>query len=144
MNNIIDQKQCIILWHFDDLKTSHVDPAVVFSVLADIDAKYGKISKMTITRGKVHKYLRITIDYSSPGKLIFSIIDYIGKILDNILEDMKGESATPAAHHLFDIAEDATKLLQADADIFHQFVAQLLYLSKMACPDIQLEQRTTA
>ena len=51
---------------------------------------------------------------------------------------MKGESATPAAHHLFDIAEDATKLLQADADILHQSVAQLLYLSKMACPDIQL------
>ena len=59
---------------------------------------------MTITRGKVHKYLGMTIDYSSPGKVIFSMIDYIGKILDYILEDMKGGSATPAAHHLFDIA----------------------------------------
>ena len=62
MNNIIDNKQYIILWHVDDLKTSHVDPAVVSSVLADIDAEYRKISKMTITRGKVHKYLGITID----------------------------------------------------------------------------------
>ena len=138
MNNIIDNKQCTILWHVDDLNKSHVYPAVVSSVLADIDAEYGKISKMTITRGKVHKYLGMTIDYSSPGNLIFSMIDYIGKILDNIPEDMKGESATPAAHHLFDIAEDATKLSQADADIFHHFVAQLLYLSNMAHPDIQI------
>ena len=104
MNKIIDRKQLTILWHVDDLKTSHVDPAVVSSVLADIDMEYGKIEKMTITRGKVHKYLGMTIDYSSPGKLIFSMTNYIGKIHDNIPEYMKGESATPAANHLFDIA----------------------------------------
>ena len=62
MNKIIDENQCTILWYVDDLKTSHVDPAVVSSVLADIDAEYGKISKMTITRGKVHKYLGMIID----------------------------------------------------------------------------------
>ena len=45
---------------------------------------------MTITRVKLHKYLRMTIDYSSPGKVIFLIIDYIGKILYNIPEDVKG------------------------------------------------------
>ena len=65
-------------------------------------------------------------------------IDYIGKNLDDIPEDTKGESATPAAHHLFDIAKDATKLSQADADLFDHFVAQILYLSKRARPDIQL------
>ena len=93
---------------------------------------------MTTTRGKVHKYLGMTIDYSSPGKEIFSRIDSIGKILDNIPEDMKDESATTATNHLFDISEDATKLSQADAYLFHHFVAQLLYLSKRARPDIQL------
>ena len=62
MNKIIDNKQCTILWHVYDLKTSHVDPAVFFSVLSDIDTEYGNISIMNITRGKVHKYLRMTID----------------------------------------------------------------------------------
>ena len=85
---------------------------------------------MTIMRGKLHKYLGMTIDYSSPGKLMFSMINYIGKILDNIPEDMKGVSATPAAYHLFYIAEDATKPSQAGADLFHHFVSQLLYLFK--------------
>ena len=51
---------------------------------------------------------------------------------------MKGESAPPAAHHLFDIAEDATKISQAEADLFHNFLTQLLYLSKSARPDIHL------
>ena len=103
MNKIIDNKQCTILWHVDDLNTSHVDPAVFPSVLADIDVEYGKIAKMTITRGKVHKYLRMTIDFSSPGKVIFSMINYIEKMLDDIPEDMKVKSATPSAHQLFDI-----------------------------------------
>ena len=84
MNKIIYIKQCTILWHVDDLKTSHVDPAVVSSVLSDIDAEYGKISKMTITRGKVHKYLGMTIDYYSPGKVILSVIYYIVNMIDNI------------------------------------------------------------
>ena len=86
----------------------------------------------------MHKYPGMTIDYSSPGKLILSMINYIGKIIEDIPEDMKGESATPAAHQNFDIAEDSTKLSQDDTDLFRHFLAQLLYLSKRARPDIQL------
>ena len=80
----------------------------------------------------------MTIDYSLPGKVILSMIKYIGKIIDDIPEDMKGESATPTSHHLFDIVEDATKLSQVDVDLFHHFLAQLIYLSKRERPDIQL------
>ena len=116
----------------------HVDSKMVSSVLADIDAKYGKIAKITITRGKIHKYLSMTTDYSLPWKLVFSMVDYIGKRLDGNPEDMKGESVTPSAHHFFDIAEDTTKLSQTNAELFHHFVAQLLYLSKRARPDIHL------
>ena len=74
MNKSIDIKQCTILWHVDDLKTAHVKPTIVSGVLADIDAEYGKIAKITITQGKVHKYVGMSIDYSSPGKVIFSMI----------------------------------------------------------------------
>ena len=45
MNIIIDEKKFTILWHVDDLKTSHFEPAVISSVLADIDVEYGKIFK---------------------------------------------------------------------------------------------------
>ena len=82
MNNIMDKKQCTIIWYINDLKTSHVDPAVISRFIADIDAESWKIAKMTIMRGKVHKHLGMTIDYYSPGKLIFSMK---GNILDDRL-----------------------------------------------------------
>ena len=56
---------------------------------------------MTITRVKIHKYLDMTINQSSTGKVIFSMFDLIVKMLDYIPEDMRGESATPAAHQIF-------------------------------------------
>ena len=61
------------------------------------------------------------------------------KNIDNIIEYIKGEYAATTAHHLFYIVEDSTKLSQADAYLCNHFVAQLLYLSKKARPDIQLE-----
>ena len=56
--------------------------------------------------------------------------DYIVNMIDDIPEDMRGESATPATHHLLGIADDAKKISQTDADLFCHFVTQLLYLSK--------------
>ena len=110
MKKIDYGKQCTIIWNVDNIKISHVDSNIVSSVLAYIDTEYGKISKMTITQVKIHKYLRMTIDYSLPGKVKFSIVNCIGNILNYTPEGMKGESSTPAAHHIFYIDKDATKL----------------------------------
>ena len=138
MNKIIDYKQCTVLWNDNDLKTSHVEPAVFFSILAEIDAEYGRITKMTIMWGNVHRYLRMTIYSSSTGKLIFLMVDYIGNMLDDIPEDMKGESATPDAYQIFDIAEDTTKLSRTDENVFHHFEARLLYILGRAHKNIHL------
>ena len=58
------------------------------------------------------------------------MVDYIGKMLNAIPEDVKWESATPYSHHIFDTSEDLTKLLQTDKDLFHHFLVQLFHLSK--------------
>ena len=60
---------------------------------------------MTITRGKIHKYIGITIDYSFTGKVILSMVSYIGKILNYIPKDMRGGSATLDAHHFLILRE---------------------------------------
>ena len=44
------------------------------------------------------------------------MVDYIGKMIYEIPEYMRGEYATPATHHLFDIEEDASELSQTDED----------------------------
>jgi hypothetical protein len=36
-NKLINAKQCTILWHVDDLKISHVDPAVVTDVINQLE-----------------------------------------------------------------------------------------------------------
>ena len=77
MSKIICDKQCTILWRDNDLNTSHVNPAVVYRILYDINVEYGIIVKMTITQGKVHKYLRINIDFYLPGNFILYMVDYI-------------------------------------------------------------------
>ena len=53
----------------------YVDSDIVSSVITDIDTENGKIEKMTITRGKIQKYLGVTIKYSLSGKLILYLAD---------------------------------------------------------------------
>ena len=91
INKIVNDKQFTILWHVGNLKMFHFDSEIFSRVFSDIDTGYGKIVKITIMRGKIHKYLGMNINYSFSGKLIFSIINYIGKIIYDILEYMKEE-----------------------------------------------------
>ena len=90
MNKIFKGKQCTIIWHIDDLKILHVETDIVSSVLSYIGVENINTEKKTITRCKIHKYLGMTIDYLSPGKVIFYLVSYIGKIISDTPEDMRG------------------------------------------------------
>jgi hypothetical protein len=137
MNNIIDGKQCTVLWHVDDLKISHVDPDVVSDIIAKLNGRYGKEEPMTVTRGKVHEYLGMTINYSIPGKVQFTMNQYIKEMLEEAPSDMNGIAITPAADHLFTVNNELTLLSTEDGETFHHLTAKLLHLSKRARPDIQ-------
>jgi hypothetical protein len=136
-NKIINGKQCTILWHVDDLKISHVDANVVTDVINLLESEFGKEAPLTKTRGKVHDYLGMTIDYSIPGKVKFTMVDYIKTMLDELPDDMSGTATTPAASHLFDVNESAEKLPAAIGNIYHHNAAKLLFLCKRARPDVQ-------
>jgi Reverse transcriptase (RNA-dependent DNA polymerase) len=137
VNKDIDGAQYTILWHVDDLKISHVDPGVVTNVIKQLEAEFGKEAPLTINRGKTHEYLGMTIDYSTPGKVKIGMVDYVRNMLDKLPEDMKGESATPAANHLFQVDNAAEKLSSDKSIMFHHNAAKLLFLCKRACPDVQ-------
>jgi hypothetical protein len=94
MNKIIDDKQCTILWHVDDLKISRVNPTVVTYMITQLQGTFGKEAPLTITCGKVHDYLDIFLDYSALGKVKFSMTDYIKKMLAYLPDAMNaGEAA---------------------------------------------------
>ena len=136
-NKIIDGKQCTILWHVDDLKISHVDPDVNTDIINMIDNEFGKEAPLTITRGRVHDYLGMTLDYSESGKVKIKMLDYVEKMLADLPDDMTGEAPTPAANHLFTVDDNQTKVDEQRAQFFHTYVAKALFLCKRARPDLQ-------
>ena len=80
---MINGKQCTIGWHVDDLKISHVDSEVVFyDILNMLDKRYGKEAPMVTTRGKIHDYLGMTLDYNINRKVQITMFEYIAKIIE--------------------------------------------------------------
>lgn len=130
-NKTINGKQCTVGWHVDDLKISHIDEAVVEDLVAALQTKYGVEEPLTVNRGKVHDYLGMRIDFSSPEKVEFAMTEYVDQLLAETPDDLfTGHPTTPAANHLFEINEDAPKLNEADAELFHHLTAKMLYLGK--------------
>ena len=61
---------------------------------------------MTVHCGKVHEYLGMDLDFSSPKVLTIGMIKYIKKILKEFPEEIKSVAATPAAEHLFKVCKE--------------------------------------
>ena len=80
-NRVIDGKQHTVMFHVDDLMSSHVDAKVNTEFLAWLNAVYGKHGEVKATRGMIHDYLGMTLDFSVKGKVIVSMKDYMRKLV---------------------------------------------------------------
>ena len=139
VNKTINGKQCTVGWHVDDLKISHHDSRVVDDILHALNERYGKESPLVITRGRVHEYLGMKMDFSKPGQVVLSMPEYIDSLIKETPSDLtKGASTTPAAGHLFTTNAEAQKLCDDQASEYHHLVAKLLYLAKRTRPDLLL------
>jgi hypothetical protein len=125
-NKMIDGEQCTVIWHVDNIRISHEDPKVVTAILALLEERYGRKAPLTITCGKEHDYLGMTLDYSKPGKVEILMNDYI-----------KGIAGTPLANHLFQVKDNAERLDKETVQLFHPNLAKLLFLCKLAPPNVQ-------
>jgi hypothetical protein len=137
VNKMIDDKQCTIIWHVDDLKLSHVKQSVLDDIADKLNSKYGEQAPLVVHCGKIHEYLGMTIDYSEDGKVKFMMHDYVQGILDETPADMAGFAVTPAASNLFTVRKDADNLDDERSETYHRITAKLLYLCKRARPDLQ-------
>ena len=80
-NKIVNGHQMTICWHVDDLKVSHKDDNAVTALAEKLAELYGP--NATVSRGKVHKYLGMDIDWASvPDTLIVSMIKYLYKVIE--------------------------------------------------------------
>jgi Reverse transcriptase (RNA-dependent DNA polymerase) len=137
MNKMINGCQCTVLWHVDDLKILHVDPEIETGVIGQLEEEFGAEAPLSKTRGKIHEYLGMMLNFTVPVTVKFTMTDYIKGMLEELPVDMDGKAATPAANHLFEISPKSLLLDGSKADMFHHNDAKLLFLCKQARSNIQ-------
>jgi hypothetical protein len=105
---------------------------------------------MKVARGKVHTYIGMTLDFTTPKMLkvtMFEFIDEIVEAWDKACNDLKDgytevfckqRIATAALDDLFKVDEDAMKLDLGKAKAFHNITAKMIYVTKRARPNISL------
>jgi hypothetical protein len=142
-NKIIEGKQMTIFFHLDDCTLSHRKKTVIDSMIEYLHQEYDNIFEdgsgaMTVIRGKVHKYLGMTLDYTIGGQVKITMFDYFNEILaDFDKAEPKGDGTTSSAapNSLFKVNEDCEKLEQDKAVEFHNLVVKTLYTTNRVRPD---------
>lgn len=102
-NRTINGKQCSIAWYMDDIKISHVDPKVVTGVIESIENKF---RKMSITRGKSHRFLGMDIMFQSNKTVKIQMKEYLQESIEELNLDIVHLATTPARASLFTIDDE--------------------------------------
>jgi hypothetical protein len=154
-NNTINKKQITVCFHVDDCKVSHKSAKVVDDAIDWLRRDYESIFEdgsgaMVVHRGKEHKYLGMSIDFSKKGITSVSMVDYVKDIVtswdkasgeleaDGFITKFRKQSGEPTAapSNLFTVDDDAVKLSEEQKGTFHTIVAKALFVAKRARPDI--------
>ena len=64
---------------------------MVTRVIQQLELTFGNKAPLTKTCGKLHDYLGMVIDYTTPGKVRFTMNDYVENMLSELPDDMGGE-----------------------------------------------------
>jgi len=137
-NKIVKGSQMTVSWHVDDLKASHASAPITEDFVDWVKEKYGSIGEVKVTRGKVHDYLGMRLDYSIPGKVKIDMRDYVKSMIDDFPQQfLEGAKvAAPWNENLFKIRDKCPVLDQQYKELFHTVTAQGLFLCKRGRPDI--------
>ena len=114
--------------HVYDLKCLHKKSFVNTNFATWLGTIYGQ--KLSVKRGKIHDYLVFDLDWSVRGTVTSSMIIYIYKILEDLIEVIKKTALTLARDNLFQVrSEGLSEYLPEELIVaFHHAVAPLLFL----------------
>ena len=144
-NRMVNGKQQTILWNVDDCKISGSKKTndEFIEVICDEYETIFKdgLGKMTVSRGKKHKYLGMDLDFTTKGEVKVTMADYTKeciKIFDKVAPLELETKSSAAASNLFEVDEDSEKLSPRKAEAFHNPVAKNLFETKRARPNTGL------
>ena len=91
VNRNVRDNQHTIVWHVDDVKSSHIDSTVNDDFYNWTESQYGsdEIGHVTVTRGTKHDYLGMILDYSQVGALKVDMKYYIEAMLEEFPEEVR-------------------------------------------------------
>ena len=123
-NKIINGYQCTIQVHVDDLRLSYVQQDVLNKIIDQLNVVFCSDGDLlTAQYEKIHEYLGMTINWTTKGKVVFTMHDYLEDILSEVSADFDCEDDTPAVSELFPVYLTQRKLEEATGDLFHRIVA---------------------
>ena len=70
------------------MKVLHKDQAVLDNFLDELRSEFGQEDELMENRGLIHEYLSITIDYSTGGKVVFLMFDYLEDMIVECAKDL--------------------------------------------------------
>ena len=95
-NEMVDGKQLTVQAYVDNLVASHKDQCVLDNFIKELNEVFGKEKKLEETKCDVHEYPGLTIDFSMPGNVVFSMFNYLG---DNNFDIVTFENASVLAYN---------------------------------------------
>ena len=137
VTKIVNGHQMTVVWHVDNLKMSHMDAKEVGKFIQQMEETFGKDTPLSVSHGRTHDYLGMTLDFRNKGEVRIDMEHYINMMLHDAPKEMDGVSNTPGAAHLFKTNPEDPKLLGNEKKkIFVHLVMQGLYLSQRSQPGI--------
>ena len=127
-----------VCYHVDDCKLSHRRSKVNDRMITWLRQEYESIfedgpRKMTVSRGKVHKYLGMILYYTSRVKVQITIIDSLDEVLiafDKAEPKGGGTKTDASPKNVFRVDKDCKKIPQSKTVQFHNLVTKTLYATK--------------
>ena len=137
-NRNMEGTQQTIIFHVDDVKSSHINPKVNTEFENWLNKEFGEHGKVTTRRGKQHDYLGMLLNYEVDGQVTIDMKKYVYDMLTDFPVQFRKEqtATTPASDKIFSTGV-GKPIDSKRQEIFHTFVAKGLFLSKRARPDIQ-------
>ena len=118
---------------------AHLSPAIVTDHIKLLDGEYGSNDPLTVTRGKIHEFIGMTIDFSLKRGVAFSQYDYVKKFWNELPDDLKGPyRKSPAPDNLFKVDRNAKVVDPKKKEQYHWATAKSLFLSQRSRYDLQL------
>ena len=127
-NRTMKGEQQTLRLHVDDMLVSCKDSKANDDLHDWCQKKYGELKPVKCTRGKVHAFLGMELDFGEqPGSCIVKQDSHVLDLIECFGTTLKGNSPTPGGTNLFQ--KDPGRLLSgSEKELFHTCVAKALFI----------------